>query len=130
MVLYFFTYKSEFGEEDAMNIRISIKSEHNESILEAAMSCISRVAKGEPEWEKYKSYGGYEAECDVSEDEILPVFNELITKYPELDIFATYSEDIREDDSSAQWWRTTRIETEHHPDGTSTLDISSSTYWF
>lgn len=113
-----------------MNIRITVKAEQNEAILEEAMTRIEQAASDKPEWDKYGITRGYVTECEVPESDILPVFNELIAKYPELDVSATYSEDIREDDMSAQWWRTTEIKTMHCPDGTSKLDISSSTYWF
>ena len=117
-----------------MNIRISIRAkkavEKANEILEEGMKCISQAAKEKPQWKKHKIYDSYETECDVSEDDIIPVFEELIAKYPELDIYAIYSYEIREDDSSAQWWKTTNIKTKHHSDGTATLDIETGTYWF
>lgn len=112
-----------------MNIQISIKAEKKDAILEEAMESISQAAKEKPQWEKDKIYDCYKTECDVSEKDIMPVFNELIKKYPNLDIFAVYSQNIREDDTSAQWWSTTKIKTEHNPEGT-TLSIDSGTYWF
>lgn len=111
-----------------MNIKISIKAK-NDAVVQEAMTCINQAADDEPQWER-DNYGYYETVCDAAENDILRVFNELIAKYPELNIFASYSQDIREDDSSAQWWRSTTIKTKHHPDGTATLDIDSGTYWF
>lgn len=64
----------------------------------------------------------------VSEQEIVRVFKELVKKYPELNVEAVYSYDIREDDRSAQWWSTTRICSEKE-DGETKIVRSSSTYW-
>lgn len=111
-----------------MTIHIGINAENADAILEEGMNCINRVSSDRPQWKK-DNYGYYKTECDVSENEILPVFKELIEKYSNLSIYATYSQEIREDDCSAQWWRSTTIKTEHHPEGT-TLSIDSSTYWF
>lgn len=113
-----------------MNIQISIRVEDADAILEEGMKCIDRAARDKPHWKKDKIYGCYETECDVSENDIIPVFQELIEKYPELDIYALDSQDIREDDSSAQWWSTTKIKTERHPGEKTTLSVESGTYWF
>lgn len=112
-----------------MNIQIRMKKENADTILAEAMECINRAAGGKPQWKKDNIYHCYETECDAAKKDIVPVFNELIAKYPALDIFALCSEDIREDDSSAQWWRTTKIMTKHHPDGTAELSTTSDTYW-
>ena len=113
-----------------MNIQISMKAENAEAILEEGMERIDQAAADRLQWKKRKGYGYYETECDVSEERILPVFKELIEKYPKLDIYAVYAEDIRDDDRSAQWWRVTKIKTEHHSDGTTTLSTDSETHWF
>ncbi len=112
-----------------MHIKISIKSENADAILGEGMECINRAAGDAPQWEKNELYHYYETECKVTENDIVPVFNGLIAKYPALDLYAVYTEDIREDDRSAQWWRTTTVTTEHHPEG-SKLSFESSTYWF
>lgn len=64
----------------------------------------------------------------TEESEIIRVFEELVKKYPELDIDAFYSYEIREDDRSAQWWTTVRIRTEKE-DGETKIVCSASTYW-
>lgn len=64
----------------------------------------------------------------VSEKEITDVFEALVKKYPQLYVEASYSCDVREDDRSAQWWRTTRIYSEKE-DGETKIVSSSSTYW-
>lgn len=112
-----------------MQISIKVRDENKDGILAEAMEAITRAASGEVQWEKDRRYGCHEAECNVSVKGILPVFRELTAKYPKLDIFAMDCEGIREDDSSAQWWRTTKITTEHRPDGTTELKIDSGTYW-
>ncbi len=113
-----------------MNVQISISAQVADSILEAAMERINLAAQNKPDWEKHKIYHYYKAECHIPEEDIVPVLNELIVKYPELDISALYSYDVREGDTSAQWWGTTKITTKHHPDGTAALEIDSSTNWF
>lgn len=112
-----------------MNISIKIQDENKDAILAEAMEAISRAASGETQWERDRIYGSQEAECDISEAAALEVFRALIEKYPKLSIFAVDSEEIREDDSSAQWWRTTKISTRRRPDGTTELTVDSGTYW-
>ncbi len=113
-----------------MTIQISIKNENAEAVLEEAMRRISRAAQNDPQWESHETRGCYKAECGASENDMIPVLKELTAEYPELDISAYSSREIREEDDSAQWWRTTRIRTVHHPDGTAELDVDSNTYWF
>ena len=112
-----------------MEISIKIQDENKDAILAEVMEAISRAVSGETQWELDKRYGYHKAECAVSVNTILPVFRALIEKYPKLTIFAMDAEEIREDDSSAQWWRTTKITTEHRRDGTTELKIDSGTYW-
>ena len=112
-----------------MKISIKIQDENKDAILAEAMEAISRVSSGETRWERDRIYGYHEAECAVSVETVLPVFRALIEKYPKLSIFAIDSEEIREDDSSAQWWRSTKITTERRPDGMTDLKIDSGTYW-
>lgn len=64
----------------------------------------------------------------VSEKEITKVFEELVKKYPQLDVEASDSYDVREDDRSAQWWGVTRIYAERE-NGETKIVSSSSTYW-
>lgn len=113
-----------------MKIQLSTHAKQETAILEKGMEAINRVSKTALQWNRHSLYDYYETECDISEEEILPVFEELLKHYPALHIYATYSYDIREEDHSAQWWRTVEIQTEHHPDGTATLQFDSSTHWF
>lgn len=112
-----------------MKISIKIKDGDQAAVLAGAMEAIARAASGETRWEEDRRYGCHEAECNVSVNTVLPVLRALVEKYPKLDIFAMDCDEIREDDASAQWWRTTKITTVHRPDGTSELKIDSGTYW-
>ncbi len=112
-----------------MKISIKSRDENKDAVLAEAMEAVARASSGETRWERDRTYGYHEAECDVSEKDIMPVLRALVEKNPELDIFAVDSEEIREDDSSAQWWRTTTIKTARRPDGTTELVRDSSTYW-
>lgn len=112
-----------------MKITIKIQDENQSAILAEAERAIAGAASGETRWEEDRRYGGHEAECPVSVNAVLPVLRALVEKYPKLDIFALDVEEIRDDDASAQWWRTTKITTSRRPDGTAELKIDSGTYW-
>ncbi len=75
-------------------------------------------------------YTGQElsASLQISEEEITAAFEELVKRYPQLNVKAVYSQDIREDDRSAQWWQTTKIYSEEK-NGEKKIVSSSSTYW-
>lgn len=68
------------------------------------------------------------ASLQISEEEITAAFEELVKRYPQLNVKAVYSQDIREDDRSAQWWQTTKIYSEEK-NGEKKIVSSSSTYW-
>ena len=55
-------------------------------------------------------------------------FEALVKKHPGLSVEASYSYDVREGDTSAQWWGTTRIYSTTE-DGETKIVSSSSTYW-
>lgn len=116
--------------EIRMNIQLCINTQNTDNVLEEGMERISQISQDKLQWKKHKIYNCYETECNIPAEDIIPIFDELITKYTSLDISASYSCDIREDDHSAQWWSTTVIRTEHHPDGTATLITNSTTNWF
>lgn len=113
-----------------MIIEISLRTKNPGTVLQAGMDFISQSVGDNLEWKEQKPYGDYNVECDIPEEDIMPMLNKLVEKYPDLHIYARYSYDIREDDSSAQWWATTTIRTEHQKDGTTTLVRDSSTNWF
>ncbi len=68
------------------------------------------------------------ASLDTSAEEITRAFEALVKSYPQLDVEASYSYDVREDDRSAQWWGTTRIYSERE-NGETRIVSNSSTYW-
>ncbi len=68
------------------------------------------------------------ASLQISEEEITAAFRELVKRYPQLDVKAVSSRDIREDDRSAQWWQTTEIYSVGE-NGEKKIVSSSSTYW-
>ncbi|HCT90655.1 MAG TPA: hypothetical protein DF613_04615 [Lachnospiraceae bacterium] len=113
-----------------MTIRIRIRTQKEGTVPEKAMAHINRAAAGCPQWEKPAAGNCCETECDIPEKEILPILGELTEKYPLLDLWASYSHEIREDDRSAQWWETKTIKTERHPDGSASLVTDSSIHWF
>lgn len=113
-----------------MIIRITIGTQNDPAILEKGMAYINRAALGEPQWKEHCNCNYYETECDIPEKDILPVFNGLIAEYPPLDLYASYTYDIREDDHSAQWWERKTLKTERRPDGSTVLSTGSSIHWF
>lgn len=113
-----------------MTVHIRIFVQKESAVPEKAMARINRAAAGCPQWEKPAAGNCWETECDIPEKEILPVLGELAEKYPQLDLWASYSCETREDDRSAQWWETKTIKTERRPDGSASLATDSSIHWF
>lgn len=68
------------------------------------------------------------ASLDTSGEAIARAFEALVKKHPGLSAEASYSYDVREGDTSAQWWGTTRIYSTTE-DGETKIVSSSSTYW-
>ena len=113
-----------------MEVQISLSTKDKIENLEKGIEYLSSHSKNDPKWEKDQIYGSFKADCFFLEEKILDILKGLIEQYPQLNLFASYSFDIREEDDSAQWWRTVTIKTNHHSDGTTTLDVDSSTNWF
>ena len=63
-----------------------------------------------------------------TEGTISRAFEALVKKHPGLSAEASYSYDVREGDTSAQWWETTGIYSTTE-NGESKIGSSSSTYW-
>lgn len=63
-----------------------------------------------------------------TEGTISRAFEALVKKHPGLSAEASYSYDVREGDTSAQWWGITRIYSTTE-DGETKIVSSSSTYW-
>lgn len=118
------------SEKISMHIQVSMNIPDTDTVLEKVMECINQAAKDKLQWKKHKIHDSYETRCGVHEEDIISVFHELQEKYPELNLYASYSHSIREDDSSAQWWETVKIKTERYADGTVKLSTDSSINWF
>lgn len=68
------------------------------------------------------------ASVQVGEKEIVGIFEELVRRYPLLDVKASFSQEVREDDRSAQWWETVKISSKEE-NGEKKIVRSSSVYW-
>lgn len=110
-----------------MDILISAYGENASLVLENVKTYFSQEFS-DKEFTWKRSGPILTTSLDTGENEITKVFEELVGKYPELDVSASYSYDVREDDRSAQWWGTTRIYSEKQ-DGETKIVSSSSTYW-
>ena len=118
---------SRCNMEEMMDILISIQEEDFLLISERIKTYFSQeFPNAEFEWKHQGTT--LAASLPVSENEIVRVFEDLVKKYPRLDVKASCSCDIREDDRSAQWWRVTEIYSEEE-DGQKKIVSSSSTYW-
>ena len=110
-----------------MNIIVYTHEENASSVLNNVKDYFSQeFPEEEIKWET--THTMLRTSLPISETEITRVFEELVKKYPQLDVEASYSYDIREDDRSAQWWGTTNIYSEWE-DGEVQIVSRSSTYW-
>lgn len=113
--------------EEIMDISIKIHEEDFQLISENIKNYfLQEFPNAEFEWKHQDTT--LAASFPVSENGIIRVFEELVKKYPRLDVKASCSCEIREDDRSAQWWRVTEIYSEED-DGQKKIVSSSSTYW-
>lgn len=110
-----------------MDILISAHGENASMILENAETYFAQKF---PDKEFTWKHSGptRTTSFDTGEKEITEAFEELVKKYPGLDVSAYYSYDVREDDRSAQWWGSTKIYSEKE-NGETKIVSSSSTYW-
>lgn len=110
-----------------MNILICTKEREATLILEGVKDYfLQKFPQKEFEW---KASGTMlTTTLPMGEKEITEAFEELVKKYPRLHVEALDSCDIREDDRSAQWWRTVRIYSEKE-NGETKIVSSASTYW-
>lgn len=114
-----------------MNITIISREENNEEIINDITRKINQTAARELDW-KIEHIGKaifLSTCCYKNETQIESLFDEILKLYPKIDINASYSYSIREDDGSADWWETVSISTVENSDGTRYLDKSCSTYW-
>lgn len=110
-----------------MDIIIRIHDKNASVIFENIKACfLQEFPDKEFEWKRTGTV--YTTKLQEGGEEIVRIFEELVERYPELDVEASYSYDVREGDTSAQWWGTTRIYSERK-DGKTEIVSSSSTYW-
>lgn len=110
-----------------MDILIYTEDEDSSIIFEGVKNYfLNEFSNQEFEWKL--SGTALTTSLNISENEIIKAFEELVKKYPELNVTASHSYDIREDDRSAQWWATTKIYSEKE-NGEIKIVSSSSTYW-
>ena len=67
--------------EIRMNIQLCINTQNTDNILEEGMERISQISKDKLQWKKHKIYNCYETECNIPAEDIITIFDELITKY-------------------------------------------------
>lgn len=105
-------------------------SSHGEEALLILEKVKAYFAKKFPEEElNWKCSGTVlTTSLQTDEEEITRIFEELVKIYPELSVKASYSYDVREDDTSAQWWGVTSIYSEEE-NGETKIFRDSSTYW-
>lgn len=113
--------------KETMDILICTHEENASSILENVRAYFSQeFPEEELEWKCTETR--LTVSLSAEEQEITRAFEELVEKYPGLQVEASYSYDVREDDRSAQWWGTTKIYSEKE-NGETKIVSSSSTYW-
>ncbi len=110
-----------------MNISICTQEREASLILEGVKDYfLQKFPEKEFEWEV--SGKMLTATQSMEEKEITEAFAELVKKYKRLHVEALDTCDIREDDRSAQWWRTVRIYSKEE-NGETKIVSSASTYW-
>lgn len=70
------------------------------------------------------------SDCNSQIGMVIKSFDKLLELYPALDINASYSYQVREEDGSAYWFETETIETVHNADGTAYIKRNTSTNWY
>lgn len=113
--------------DDAMNILICSHEKDPSSTFESVKAYFRQRFPAEDfEW---KCTGAIlSVSLPAGEKDVISAFEELVKIYPELEVEASCSYDVREDDRSAQWWGTTRIYSKRE-NGETKIVSSSSTYW-
>ncbi len=113
--------------KETMDILICTHEENDSTVLENVKAYFSQEFPTEKlEW---KCTGTrLTVSLSAEEQEITRAFEELVKKYPGLQVEASYSYDVRENDRSAQWWGMTKIYSEKE-NGETKIVSSSSTYW-
>ena len=119
--------KGKFEMDEAMDIMICTHEKDASSVLKGVKACFSQEFPTEEfEWKCTETT--LTVVLPVGDKEITRVFEELVRRYPRLEVSASCSYDIREEDRSAQWWGTTRIYSKRE-NGEAKIVSSSSTCW-
>lgn len=114
-------------KKDTMKIIICTHEEDASLVLENVMAYFSQeFPETELVWKRSKTTLTTSLQTD--DQEITRIFEALVHRYPELQVEASYSYDVREDDNSAQWWGTTKIYSQREA-GEPKIVSSSNTYW-
>lgn len=114
-----------------MDITITCCDVDRENIIKDVTYRINLTADCQLDWkiERFDEAVSATTDCNSHIGMVEESFDKLLELYPMLDIKASYSLTVREDDSSAQWWESISISTEVKSDGSKYLKKSQSTYW-
>ena len=114
-----------------MDITITCRDNDREKIIADVTYRINLTADCMLDWkiERFGEAISAKADCNSHIAMVEDSLDKLLELYPVLDISASYTLTVREDDSSAQWWESVSISTEKKSDGTGYLKKSSGTYW-
>lgn len=114
-----------------MDIFITVRGEDSENTAKDVIEQINTSADAILDW-KIEHVGESiycNAICDNHVGTVIQTFENLLELYPALDISASYSYTVREEDRSANWFVVEEMRTEYKEDGTAYLKRSSGTYW-
>lgn len=110
-----------------MNILVSIHEKESSLVLEWVKAYfLQEFPDKKLEWRGSGTM--LSISLPIGEKEITRIFEELVKRYPKLNVEASCSYEVREDDRSAQWWGTTKIYSQRE-NGEIRIVSSSSTYW-
>ena len=114
-----------------MDITITCSDIDREDTIKDVIHRINLTADCMLDWkiERFGEAISAKADCNSHIGMVEDSFDKLLELYPMIDISASYTLTVREDDSSAQWWESVNISTEKKSDGTRYLKKRSGTYW-
>ena len=114
-----------------MDITIGCCDIDREKIIADVTYRINLTADRVLDWkiERYGETISAKTDCNSHIAMVEDSLDKLLELYSMLDISASYTLTVREDDSSAQWWESISISTEEKSDGSKYLKKSQSTYW-
>ena len=114
-----------------MDITVICCDDNREKIIADVTYRINLTADCMLDWkiERFGAAISAKADCNSHIGMVEDSFEKLLELYPMIDISASYTLTVREDDSSAQWWESVNISTEKKSDGTRYLKKHSGTSW-